>query len=132
MTRKSLSNIEGKAANVCAILMAEIARAVPDTLATSKVTDLDGLPHAAPQFSIAILKGNGSEQLANTAAAIKANQQDLVVLAFGAVGQSLNNQFELYREKISSMTTGMTGLVGIAVAGEDAAVRQATRKFSLL
>lgn len=68
-------------------------------------------------------------QVANrktTAATIKANLPDLFVYACGAVGQGLNNQFELYRQKISSMTTVATGLVGIAPA-----VSQATKKSSL-
>lgn len=122
----------GQLGNVCAILMAEVSRAVPETLAASKVTDLDGLNHAAPQFSIVVLKANGSEQLRNTAASIRTTQPELVVLGFGTVGQGLNNQFEIYREKISGLTTEASGLVGIAVSGEDAAVRQATKKFSLM
>jgi hypothetical protein len=122
----------GQIGNVCAILMAEVARAVPETLAEAKVIDLEGLPHAAPQFSIVVLKANGSDQLQNTAAAIRATQPELVVFGFGTVGQSLNNQFTVYRERISSLMTEVTGLVGIAVSGEDAAVRQATKKFSLM
>jgi homoserine dehydrogenase len=69
--------------------------------------------------------------LQNTAAAIRAAQPSLVVFGFGAVGQSLNNQFDAYREKISGMTSAATGLVGIAVSGDDGAVREVTRKFSL-
>lgn len=122
----------GQIGNICAILMAEVSRAVPETLATTKVTDLNGLNHAAPQFSIVVLKANGSEQLQNTAATIRTAQPELVVFGFGAVGQSLNNEFEIYREKISSLTTEASGLVGIAVSGEDAAVRQATKKFSVM
>ena len=120
----------GQIGNVCAILMAEVSRAVPETLAATKVTDLDGLNHAAPQFSIVVLKANGSEQLQNTATTIRTTQPELVVFGFGAVGQGLNNEFEIYREKICSLTTEAAGLVGIAVSGEDAAVRQATKKFS--
>jgi hypothetical protein len=67
---------------------------------------------------------------ASTCSALVA-RPDLVLIAFGSLGQSLNDQFELYREKISSMTTGMSGLLGIAIAGDDATVRQATKKFSL-
>jgi hypothetical protein len=122
----------GQIGNVCAILMAEVSRTVPETLAATKVTDLNGLNHAAPQFSIVVLKANGSEQLQNTATAIRTTQPELVVFGFGAVGQSLNNEFEIYREKISSLTTGASDLVGIAVSGEDAAVRLATKKFSVM
>lgn len=122
----------GQAANVSAILMAEIARAVPETLAAVTVADLDGLNHAAPQFSVVVLKASGSEQLQNTAAAIRATQPELTVFGFGAVGQGLNNQFEVYREKISNLRTLACGLVGIVVSGEDAAVRTATKKFSLM
>ena len=122
----------GQIGNVCAILMAEIARAVPEALAETKVTDLDGLPHAAPQFSVVVLKANGSEQLQNTAAAVRAGQPELVVFGFGTVGQNLNNQFNIYREKISGLTTEGTGLVGIAISGEDAAVRTVTKKFSVM
>lgn len=122
----------GQVANVSALLMAEIARAVPETLAAATVTDLDGLNHAAPQFSIVVLKANGSEQLENTAATICAGQPELTVFGFGEVGQSLNNQFEVYREKISNLTTLACRLVGIVVSGEDAAVRTATKKFSVM
>ena len=122
----------GQIGNVCAILMAEVARAVPHVLAETKVTDIDGLPHAAPQYSIVVLKANSSEQLQNTATAIRTGQPDLVVFGFGLVGQKLNNQFDLYREKISGLTTECAGLVGIAISGPEAAVRHATRKFSLL
>ena len=122
----------GQIGNVCAILMAEVSRAVPETLATTKVTDLNGLNHAAPQFNVLVLKANGSEQLRNTVATIRTAQPELIVFGFSAVGQSLNNQFEVYREKISNLTTEACGLVGIAVSGEDAAVRMATKKFSLM
>ncbi len=122
----------GQIGNVCAILMAEISRVVPDTLATTKVTDRNGLNHAAPQYSVVVLKANGGEQLQNTAASIRTTQPELVLFGFGSVGQSLNNEFEIYREKISSLTTEDCGLVGIAVSGEDAAVRQATKKFSVM
>lgn len=122
----------GQAANVSAILMAEIARAVPETLAAVTVTDRDGLNHAAPQFSVVVLKANGSEQLQNTASTIRATQPELTVFGFGAVGQNLNNQFEVYREKIANLTTAASGLVGIVVSGEDAAVRTATKKFSVM
>lgn len=122
----------GQLGNVCAILMAEISRAAPDTLATAKVTDLDGLNHAAPQFSIVVLKANGSEQLRNTAKAIRTTQPDIIIFGFSSIGQSLNNEFGIYREKMSGLTTEASGLVGIAVSGEDAAVRQATKKFSVM
>lgn len=122
----------GQIGNVCAILMAEITRAVPEILAETKVTDLDGLLHAAPQYSIVVLKANGSEQLQNTAATLRATHPELAIVGFGTVGQSLNNQFTVYLEKISSLTTEGTGLVGIAVSGEDVFVRQATKKFSLM
>lgn len=122
----------GQIGNVCAILMAEVARAMPDALAETKVADRDGLPHASPQFSIVVLKANGSEQLQNAATNIRAAQPELVVFGFGSVGQSINNQFEVYRQKIAGLTTEGAGLVGIAVAGDDAAVRDATKKFSLM
>jgi hypothetical protein len=122
----------GQIGNVCAILMAEISRAVPDTLAATKVIDLNGLNHAAPQFSIVVLKANGSEQLQNTATAIRTTQPELTIFGFGTVGQSLNNEFEIYRAKISGLTTVASGLVGIAVSGEDVAVRLATKKFSVM
>jgi hypothetical protein len=122
----------GQVGNISAILMAQAARAVPQALADCTLTDLDGQPHATPQYSIVILKANGADQLANTAATIRASQPELVVFAFGSVGQTLNNEFELYREKISNMRTAATGLVGTAVSGDDAAVRLATKKFSLM
>ncbi len=63
---------------------------------------------------------------------IRTTQPELTVFGFSSVGQSLNNQFEVYREKISNLTTEACGLTGIAVSGEDAAVRLATKKFSVM
>lgn len=111
----------GQIGNICAIRLAEISRTVSETLATTKVRDLNGLNHAAPQFSIVVLKANGSEKLQSAVNAIRATQPDLVVFGFSAVGQGLNNEFAIYREKISSLTTQTSALVGIAVSGEDAA-----------
>jgi hypothetical protein len=54
------------------------------------------------------------------------------VLAFTAVGQRLSNQFETYRNEIATLSRESAELVEIAVFNEDAAVRAATRKFSLL
>ena len=70
------------------------------------------------------LKANGSEQLKNTVELIRASEPDLVVFAFSEVGQSLNNAFDVYQQTISGMTTDTTGLVGIAVSGNDEAVRR--------
>ena len=122
----------GQTGNICAILMAEIARAVPQTFATSRVTDRNGLNHAAPLFSIVVLKASGSEQLKNTAELIRASEPGLVVYGFSEIGQGLNNAFDSYLQTISKSATDATGLVGIAVSGEDAAVRLATKKFSVM
>ncbi len=122
----------GRIGNVCAILMAEIARVMPDALANAEVTDLDGLSHAAPQYSIVVLKANSSEQLQNIATATRADRPELHVFGFGAVGQNINNQFAIYQGQVANLTTADTQLMGLAISGDDSAVRQATKKFSVM
>ncbi len=51
---------------------------------------------------------------------------------FTAIGQSLNNQFEVYQEQIQKSDLGNLKPVGIVVSGPDEEVRAVTRKFSLL
>ena len=122
----------GQIANVAAILMGEVVRALPNTFGASSVSDRDGLAHAAPQFSVVILRATGSGQLVNTASSIIATQPSLVVRVFSEIGQRLNNAYAQYVEQVSDAATLETNLVGIAISGPDEAVRRVTKKFSVL
>ena len=128
--RKDLT--PGQVGNVCAILMAEVVRTVPEAFASVNLLDRGRLRHAAPRFSIAVLKANGAEQLMNSAHGILSNDPELIVVAFSEVGQGLNNEFDVYAERIVKSTTDETALVGLAISGNDVAVRRATKKFSAM
>jgi len=121
----------GEIANVSAILMGEVAKTCPDHFAVDELHDQDGLRHATPRFSIVVLKAKGSGQLMNAAVAARKNYPDLLVCGFSAIGQELNNAFSEYAERIGATRTEDCGLVGIAIAGEDEAVRLASKKFSI-
>ena len=122
----------GQIGNVCAVLMAQVARVLPEAMSDKVVIDADGLTHAAPKYSVVVLRGNGPIQLKNAAENIRVDEPQLKVFGFSKTGQELNNQFDVYQQRISSMSTEATELVGIAVAGDDDTVRRVTKKFSIL
>jgi hypothetical protein len=122
----------GEVANVSAILLGQVAMTCPDHFAVDELHDQNGFRHATPRYSIVVLKAKGSGQLMNAAVASKKDHPSLFVCGFSAIGQNLNNAFSEYAERIGAARTEDCGLVGIAIAGEDEAVRQSSKKFSLL
>ena len=122
----------GQIANVSAIVMAEVARAVPSVLAAQPVNDLNDCRHAAPRFSVVVLRANGSEQLGHFAVAMTMERPQLFVVGFSEVGQGFHNAFDLYRARIMELSTEATRLVAVAISGDEVAIRRATKRFSVL
>jgi hypothetical protein len=122
----------GETSNISAILMGQAALRMPEIYDADPVSDSDGQLHAAIRFSTVLLEANSSESLLNFARRVRAEFPALVSFCFTQVGQGLNNAFEQYKAEISAKSTESLIPVGIIVAGDDAVVRQATKKFSLL
>ncbi len=123
---------KGAAANVAALLMGQAALQVPDIYNSQPVPDRDGNLHAAIRYSTVLLEANGAESLLNFVNRIKAEFSTLTSFVFSQTGQGLHNAFEQYQAELANKTTAELIPVGIIVAGDDATVRQATKKFSLL
>lgn len=127
---KDLSS--GEIGNCAAILMGHAAAACPDLYSPAPVIDADGQAHAGIRYSVVLLKGRGSEMLANTAQSIGKDFPHLGCVVFSRIGQSLNNAFDDYKAALAGTTTPASAVMGLIVFGGDADVRTATRKFSLL
>lgn len=122
----------GQAANTAAILMGQMALLRPHLYDANPVKDADGNNHAAVQYSIVLLEANGAEQVINFMTKISTENPALVACLFSQEGQALNNAFEQYRELLSAKKTSALIPVGAVISGDDAEVRAATKKFSLL
>lgn len=128
-----LKNLErGAASNVAAILMGQAALCCPELYEATPIDDRDGTRHAAIHWSTVLLEANGPGQLLNFIQKVKAEQPGLTIIVFSGVGQGLHNAFDEYRALVASKTTAELNPVGVIVVGEDAEVRSATRKFSVL
>ena len=123
---------KGAASNISAILMGQAAIHMPEIYDANPVKDNDGQLHAAIRFSTVVLEANGTESLLNFARRVKVEFPALASFCFTKVGQGLNNAFEQYKAEVSTKSTETLMPVGIIVAGDDAIVRQATKKFSLM
>ena len=122
----------GSAANVAAILLGEAARALPDLYHAEPLLDATGTRHAAVQWSVVLLEANSPAQLVNFLAAVREQQPALFVAAFTATGQGLHNAYAEYATTIAAKATADLSPSGVVVSGDDAAVRAATKKFSVL
>ncbi|WP_367296777.1 DUF2000 family protein [Loigolactobacillus coryniformis] len=125
---KSLSL--GEVGNVAAILMGQLAQIVPTLFAEQPVLDEDKVRHAGIKYSTVVLKG-GSGQIANLAKSL-IERPEIHSVVFTATGQSLNNRFAEYAATIGQKKLVELQPVGIALSGEDSAIRALTKKFSLL
>ena len=130
VTSKSLN--KGETANVASILMGQTALQLPDIYDPNPVKDNEGQSHAAIRFSTVLLEANGAESLLNFVRRVKTEFPTLTSFVFTQTGQGLNNAFEQYKAEISAKSTEALIPVGVIVAGDDAVVRLATKKFSLL
>lgn len=117
----------GEAANVSALLMGQLARSAPGLYGSGVAWDSAGLPHAAIRCSTVVLKG-GAGQLTKLAGRLK--ETDWAdFCCFSSLGQSLHNQYEEYVERLKQQPVEV---VGVALFGDDAAVKALTKSFSLL
>ena len=122
----------GPAANVAAVLLGETAHALPDLYHAEPLFDASGTRHAAVKWSVVLLEATSPTQLLNFLAAVREQQPTLFVAAFTATGQGLHNAFEEYSATVAAKTLGELTPTGVVVSGDDATVRAATKKFSLL
>ncbi|KAF1305068.1 DUF2000 domain-containing protein [Candidatus Enterococcus willemsii] len=120
----------GEVGNVSAILMGDLASKQPDIFFEEKLNDLSQAPHATIKYSTVVLK-SGSLALLNFVDRLHTNEEVSFVL-FSRTGQKLNNAYEQYKEKIATSSSSELEPIGVAVFGEDAIVRELTKKFSLL
>jgi hypothetical protein len=116
----------GVAANVAALLMGQLVMTSPEIYAIDTPICRSGYEHAGIRHSTVILKG-GSGQLKALADELQADQMQYCV--FSSLGQSLNNEFDIYQQRLASEPVD---LVGVGLYGDDQSVRSATKKFSLL
>ncbi len=117
----------GEAANVAALLTGQIGCSYPDFFSSTPVQDADGALHASPIFSVVILKAKNASQLTKLVAAGGAS-----AVCFTRLGQELHNAFSEYKQRVENLHASTSDLVGVAVFGDDAMVRDTSRKFSLL
>ena len=123
----TLATLErGEAANVAALLCGQVARTDARFFNEEAVKSLDGLSHAAPNYSVVILKAKNASQLAKLAS------ENVEAICFSRIGQELNNAFPAYEAAISSSDAVAAEIIGVVVYGEDSDVRGKTRKFSLM
>jgi len=118
----------GQKANVAAIIMGQLSKELPQ-LYSDPVRDQSGACHAGIAVNTVVLDG-GREQLLTLINNAADNGVSCVV--FSSTGQSLSNSYPEYQKQISSMDTRAADIVGVGIAGDEAAVRSLTKKFSLL
>ncbi|MGM0890286.1 MAG: DUF2000 family protein [Bacillota bacterium] len=125
-------NLEtGAAANVSALLMGQLVMNNSNLYATESVFDQSNVQHAGIKYSTVILKG-GKNQIANFSKSLSTDDSSVKCIVFSETGQSLNNAFDIYKEKITSSNLDETNPVGVIVVGEDEEIRKLTKKFSIL
>jgi hypothetical protein len=117
----------GEAANVAALLTGQIGCCKPGFFCPFPVQDADGAAHASPIFSVVILKAKNASQLTKLVTIGGAN-----TVCFTKLGQALHNDFPEYKQKVAELHASADNLIGVAIFGGDAMVRDASRKFSLL
>lgn len=117
----------GEAANVAALLTGQIGCSEQGFFSPSPAQDADGTSHASPIFSVVILKAKNPSQLEKL---LKVGGKNTV--CFTRLGQTLHNAFPEYKLKVKTLHVSPDNLIGVAIFGEDEAVRATSRKFSLL
>lgn len=117
----------GQKANVSAIIMGQLGRDIPE-IYTNTIVDTSGTKHAGISVNVIILDGNSGQLLALIE---RARESIVTCIAFSTIGQSLSNNYSEYRQKISSLFTESTKIVGVGICGDDEVVKALTKKFSL-
>jgi len=119
-------------ANVSVILMGQMALLADNLFDKQKILDKDENLHSAIMYSTVLLEANSVTQIVNLVTNLKNEFKNLQYVLFSRKWQSLNNEFETYRQIVSNSSLEELEPVWIAVFGEDEEVRLATKKFSLL
>lgn len=123
----------GKASNISAILMGELATRCPEIF-TLDVYDQNKVVHSSINYSTVILKSNSSQQILNLVQNIDHSEHvnNIVKIVFSEVGQGLHNRFDEYKNLIAEKSTQATMPVGLIIFGDDEIVRKLTKKYSLM
>lgn len=121
--QKSLAG--GRAANVAAVVVGGLkCQAFGEP-----VKDLDGNRHAAIKWNMPVLRAKTNGQLLKLLNAASAMGVESV--AFCDEGRSMSNSFVEYISVVTSHKTEHLSIVGVGLFGDDAAVRELTRQFSI-
>jgi len=125
LVSKTLST--GAAANVAALLMGQLVSVNRSIYGEEAVTGVDGSLHAAIRHSTVVLKAGGGQLISLAKRLVDISS--IEYCCFSSLGQSLNDQYEDYARRIGIETVD---LVGIAMFGPYAVVKDLTKSFSLL
>ena len=117
----------GQKANVAAIIMGQLALS-NNQVYENEVMDIDNTIHVGIQVNVIILESTESQLISLINDAKKSN---LNYYVFTRIGQELSNSFSVYKEKIYSMNTINTGVVGVGVFGCSDEIKNLTKKFRL-
>ena len=117
----------GQKANVSAIIAGQFGRDIPN-LFTKPIVDNSGTEHAGISVNVVILNGNGNQLLTLLK---QARENNIKYIVFSTIGQSLNNDYDKYVQKILSSDTESTQIIGVGIYGDEETVKMLTRKFSL-
>lgn len=121
----------GQAANISAILMGQVAISFPGIYSEECLRDKTGTQHAAIQYSLVVLKA-GQGQIVNLITHLKKKGDSQVdYVTFSRFGQSLQNEYDKYKNQIRTNETDQLQPVAVVVSGYDPEVRMLTKKFSL-
>ncbi|MDP3976154.1 MAG: DUF2000 family protein [bacterium] len=121
----------GAIGNASAILMGQAALNAPEIYSSQAVLDKDGTRHAGIQYSTIVLKA-GAGQLVHLIQQAREQSSAVGCVAFTSIGQGLHNQFEEYKNQLSTKGTADSAPVGVIVYGNEDEVKLLTKKFSLL
>ncbi len=120
----------GEVGNVSAILMGDLAGKHPEIFAKEEVKDTTHISHATIKFSTVVLKG-GAVSMTNFAKKLVA-LPEISCVVFSKQGQSLNNEYELYKNMVETSSIDALSLVGVAVYGDEETIKPLTKKFSVM
>ncbi len=119
---------KGGCANITAILMGQIALLHPPLYDSEPIKGDAGIQHAAIKQNVVVLRAS-REQLECFA---KVPMEDIDTVVFTELGRQLKNSYDEYRISLQCTTLEDVQLVGVAMIGQDEAIRTHTKKLKLL
>lgn len=110
--------------------MGDLSGKHPEIFAKEEVNDTTHISHATIKFSTVVLKGG----VVSITSFVKklVDIPEISFVSFSKQGQSLNNEYELYKNMIETSSIDDLSLVGIAVYGDEDIIKLLTKKFSLM